>query len=117
MTQSLKHVALIIVAVMSLVLTWPHAFGWMAAGGNIFNAYDFFADAIRPGGTSAFLSLDILIVWVVYIAWVITDAPRIGAGLKWGLLFAALSYLGVCFSFPLYIVFRERHIDRNPAQG
>ncbi|WP_439620191.1 DUF2834 domain-containing protein [Hyphomonas sp.] len=115
--KSLKHLALIIVALASLILTWPYAFAWIAGGGNIFNAYDFFADAIRPGGTGAFLSVDILIVWVVYVVWVVTDAQRIGAGMKWGGLFAILSYLGVCFSFPLYIVFRERHLDRLAAQG
>lgn len=110
---SLRHAIFVIAAFAGLFLTWPYAFDWMRNGGNILNAWAFFADALRPGGTAAFLSLDILFVWGVYIVWVIGDARRIGLGSGTGVLFAVLSYLGVCFSMPLYLVRRERWLDRQ----
>jgi hypothetical protein len=58
---------------VALVLTWPHAFQWMAAGWNIFNPVAFFGDAMKPGGTAAFLSIDTAIAWLVFMVWVVFE--------------------------------------------
>jgi len=85
----------------------------MDAGGNILDPVDFFGDAIDAGGTAAFLSLDMLIAWAVFMVWVVFDAQRIGMGAKWGWFFVALSYAGVSMAFPVYLVARERFLDRH----
>ncbi len=87
----------------------------MDAGGNILNPLDFFGDAIDAGGTAAFLSLDMLVAWAVFMVWVVTDAKRIGLGTKWGWAFVALSYIGVSMAFPVYLVTRERFLDKQSA--
>ena len=55
--------------------------------------------------------------WGVFIAWVISDARRIGLGTGWGVGFALLSGLGTCFAFPLYLVKRERFLDAKAQPG
>ena len=85
----------------------------MRNGGNILNPIQFFADAIAPGGTAAFLSIDMAIAWLVFMVWVVFDARRIGMGMRWGWFFVALSYIGVSLAFPVYIVTRERYLDRR----
>ncbi len=117
MTQSIRHGFFIIIAIAALFLTWPHAIDWMRQGGNIFNPIQFFADAMKPGGTAAFLSIDMAIAWVVFMVWVVFDAGRIGLGIKWGWLFIALSFIGVSMAFPLYLVVRERFLDGRRAAG
>lgn len=104
----------VIIGVVALVTTWPHAFDWMDAGGNILNPLDFFGDAIDAGGTAAFLSIDMLVAWAVFMVWVVYDAQRIGMGAKWGWFFVALSYIGVSFTFPIYLVTRERFLNSRP---
>lgn len=112
MITNLRHAAYLIAGIVALALTWPHAFDWMDDGGNILNPLDFFGDAIDAGGTAAFLSIDMLIAWAVFMVWVVTDATRIGLGQKWGWFFVVLSYIGVSMAFPVYLVTRERYLAR-----
>jgi len=49
----------------------------------------------------------------VFLVWVFADARRIGLGARTGAAFALLSMLGICFAFPLYLVRRERWLDRQ----
>ncbi len=111
MTQNVKHGLFLVLGVVALLTTWPHAFDWMANGGNILNPVAFFGDAIKAGGTAAFLSIDMAIAWVVFMIWVVYDTQRIGMGAKWGWAFVGLSYIGVSFAFPLYLIVRERFAD------
>ena len=113
MATNIKHAVFLILGIVALIVTWPHAFDWMRAGGNILNPIDFFRDAIEAGGTAAFLSLDMLIVWIVIMIWVVFDTQRIGMGMKWGWFFVALSYIGVSFMFPVYLIVRERFLDKR----
>jgi hypothetical protein len=118
MATTIRHALYLIAGVLALLLTWPHAFQWMADGGNILNPIEFFGDAIAAGGTASFLSVDMLIAWAVFMVWVVTDSIRIGLGAKVGWLFIALSYIGVSMAFPVYLVTRERFLDRRtPPQS
>jgi hypothetical protein len=87
----------------------------MRAGNNILNFPSFFIQPYLLGGAPAFLTVDIAAAWLAYLIWVVPDAKRIGLGAKMGWLFFFLSYLGTCFAFPLYLVVRERHLDRQKA--
>ena len=113
MATNIKHAVFLRLGIVALNVTWPHAFDWMRAGGNILNPIDFFRDAIEAGGTAAFLSLDMLIAWIVIMIWVVFDTQRIGMGMKWGWFFVALSYVGVSFMFPVYLIVRERFLDKR----
>jgi Protein of unknown function DUF2834 len=116
-STNIRHAFFILAGVMALVLTWPHAFQWMAAGGNILNPIAFFGDAMAPGGTAAFLSIDMAIAWLVFMVWVVFDSKRIGLGYKWGWTFVALSYIGVSMAFPVYLVTRERFLEKHARTG
>jgi hypothetical protein len=113
MATNIRHAAYVLLGVTATLLTWPHAFDWIRAGGNILNPVQFFSDAIHAGGTAAFLSIDMAIAWLVFMIWVVSDAKRIGLGLKWGWFFVALSYVGVSLAFPVYLVTRERFLQRH----
>ena len=115
MGTNIRHAIFIALGVAAFLLTWPHAFDWMREGGNILNPVAFFGDAIAHGRTAAFLSLDILFMWLTYMIWVVFDAHRIGLGYKWGIFFLLFSYVGVSLAFPVYVVVRERFIDRRRA--
>lgn len=112
-TTNIKHGVFVVAGMVALVTTWPFAFDWMADGGNILNPLAFFGDAIDAGGTAAFLSIDMLIAWFVFMIWVVFDAKRIGLGVSRGVFFVLLSYIGVSFAFPVYLVTRERFLDRS----
>lgn len=116
-STTIRHGFFILAGVVALVLTWPHAFQWMAAGGNILNPVEFFGDAMAPGGTAAFLSIDMAIAWVVFMVWVVFDSKQIGLGYKWGWIFVALSYIGVSMAFPVYLVTRERFLEKQARTG
>jgi len=113
MATTLKHAFFVLIAFGSLFIAWPFAFDWIRDGGNILDPVPFFADVYKLGGAAAFLTVDIAVAWIAFMVWVATDAARIGLGARWGWLFVALSYLGVCFAFPLYLVVRERHLMRK----
>jgi len=115
MVTNVRHALYVTLGVVALLVTWPHAFDWMGDGGNILNPLDFFGDAVDAGGTAAFLSLDMLIAWTVFMIWVVTDARRIGMGSKAGWGFVLLSYIGVSLAFPCYLVARERFLARQQA--
>ena len=113
MTMNVRHAFFVLAGLVALVTTWPYAFDWMAAGGNILNPVEFFGDAIAAGGTAAFLSIDMAIAWLVFMVWVVFDAKRIGMGYKIGVLFVLLSYIGVSMAFPFYLVTRERYLAKQ----
>jgi hypothetical protein len=110
---NIRHACYLLAGAVALALTWPHAFQWIADGGNILNPVEFFGDAIAADGTAAFLSIDMAIAWLVFMVWVVSDSKRIGLGSKWGWLFVALSYIGVSMAFPLYLFTRERYLDKR----
>jgi hypothetical protein len=114
---NVRHGFFILIGALALLLTWPHAFDWMSHGGNIFNPIRFFGDAIKPGGTAAFLAIDMAIAWLVFMVWVVFDTKRIGMGYRWGAFFVALSYIGVSMAFPVYLVVRERYLDKRVTVG
>jgi hypothetical protein len=112
MSQTIRHGFFILLAGAALVVTWPHAFDWMRDGGNILNLPSFFIDSYRSGSAAAFLTIDIAVAWLVFMIWVVVDARQIGLGARWGWTFVLLSVLGTCFAFPLYLVLRERYVQR-----
>jgi hypothetical protein len=116
MGTNIRHAVYVALGLVALAVTWPYAFDWMGDGGNILNPLDFFGDAIDAGGTAAFLSLDMLIAWTIFMVWVVTDARRIGMRSRTGWYFLLLSYIGVSFAFPVYLVARERFLARQEAQ-
>lgn len=113
MAANVKHIFFVVIGVGSLFVVWPFAFAWMKNGGNILDPLAFFTGVFKLGGAPAFLTTDIAVCWIVFMVWVVFDAKRIGLGAKWGWLFLALSYLGTCFAFPIYLVVRERHLGRQ----
>lgn len=113
MAKNFKHAVLLLLGVGSLFVVWPFAFDWMRGGGNIMNPVSFFTDVYELGGAPAFLTVDIAVAWLAFMIWVVPDAKRIGLGAGWGWAFIGLSYLGTCFAFPVYLVVRERHLDRQ----
>ena len=110
--MSIKHLVYVVLAIVSLVWAWSHGFAWAVGGGNLLNLPSFFIDAYNSGSAAAFLTIDILAAWATFMIWVVGDARKIGLGARWGWIFVALSFLGTCFAFPLYLVLRERHLDR-----
>ena len=117
MGRTPRHALYIAAAIVSLIWAWMKGFAWIEGGGNILNLPSFFIDAYNSGDAAAFLTIDILFVWGIFIVWVISDAARIGLGTGKGILFALLSGLGTCFAFPLYLVVRERHLDSQQRAG
>lgn len=115
LSTHIRHGFFVLVGIAALFLTWPHAFDWIRSGGNILNPVQFFTDAMAPGGTAAFLSIDMAVAWIVFMVWVVFDTRRIGMGMKWGWFFVALSYIGVSMAFPVYLVARERFLDARAA--
>jgi Terpene cyclase DEP1 len=111
MTANPRHILFVMLAIGSLLAAWSHGLVWMAAGGNLFNLPSFFIDSFNSGPAAAFLTIDIVVAWAVFMIWVVGDAAKIGLGARTGWLFVALSFLGTCFAFPLYLVLRERHLD------
>jgi Terpene cyclase DEP1 len=110
--MTVRHLLYIALAVTSVVWAWSHGFAWMAAGGNLLNLPSFFVDSYRSGSAAAFLTIDIAVAWAVFMIWVLGDAAKVGLGARMGWIFIALSFLGTCFAFPLYLVLRERHLDK-----
>jgi Terpene cyclase DEP1 len=108
-----RHIIYILLAVASLIWAWSHGIAWMAGGGNLINLPSFFIDSYRSGSAAAFLTIDIAVAWGVFMIWVVGDAHEIGLGNRTGWLFVALSFLGTCFAFPLYLVVRERHLAKT----
>lgn len=117
MGTTIRHAVYLALGVAAFFLTWPYAIDWMRAGGNLLNPLEFFGDALVHGGTAAFLSLDILFMWVTFMIWVVVDAHRIGLGYKWGAFFVVFSYAGVSLAFPVYLIVRERFIDRHEPRS
>ena len=111
MSASLRHALYVTIAVAATVGAWWHGFVWIMEGGNILNLPSFFLDSYRSGSAAAFLTIDILAAWMVFLLWVVPDARRIGLGAKAGWLYFALSFVGTCFALPLYLRARERHLE------
>lgn len=113
--MAVRHALYILIAVASAAAAWRHGLAWVGEGGNLLLLPTFFLDAYRSGSAAAFLTIDILAVWIAFMIWVVPDAVRIGLGARKGWLYFGLSFIGTCFAFPLYLVARERHLARRAA--
>lgn len=114
---NLRHAIYGLIAFASTVAAWCHGIAWVQEGGNLLLLPSFFLDAYRSGSAAAFLTIDILAAWIVFMIWVVPDAARIGLGAGKGWLFLALSFVGTCFAFPLYLIARERRLARSGEAG
>lgn len=112
-----RHLLYILIAVASAAAAWFHGIAWVREGGNLLLLPTFFLDAYRSGSAAAFLTIDILAAWTVFMIWVVPDAVRIGLGARKGWFYFALSFIGTCFAFPLYLVARERHLAKAGTAG
>ena len=115
MNQNFRHPIYVILACVSAVWCWLHGWQWIAQGGDLLNLPSFFIESYQSGSAAAFLTIDIAVVWGCFMIWVVGDARRIGLGAGKGWLFIGLSFIGTCFAFPLYLVLRERHLERMGA--
>jgi hypothetical protein len=113
MARLIRQLIYLVAAVVSLVWAWSQGLAWVANGGNLINLPSFFIDAYNGSPAAGFLTVDILFVWGVFIVWVLSDAKSIGLGSRVGAGFVALSFLGTCFAFPLYLIVREHHLARS----
>lgn len=82
MATNNKHGLFIMLGIAALFLTWPQAFDRMRAGWNVLNPFAFPGDTMKPGGTSAFLGIDMAIAWLVFMIRVGSDARRTGVHYK-----------------------------------
>lgn len=112
-----RHALYVLIALVSTAAAWWHGIAWVREGGNLLLLPTFFIDAYRSGSAAAFLTIDILAAWIVFMIWVVPDAEHVGLGARKGWLYFALSFVGTCFAFPLYLVARERHLARNRSAG
>lgn len=112
-----RHALYIAIGTLSAAAAWWHGIAWVQGGGNLLLLPTFFLDAYHSGSAAAFLTIDILAVWIVFMIWVVPDAKHVGLGASKGWLYLALSFIGTCFAFPLYLVARERHLARTGAVG
>jgi hypothetical protein len=115
--MNLRHAVFLIVGIAALILIYPHSFQYMDEGGNFFNIVEFFAAGIEHGGAAAALSIEMFAVCVVFWIWVIADSHRIRLGAKWDVFFTIISYVGISFFFPLYLILRERYLARTGKAG
>lgn len=113
MSMNLRHAIYLITGIVALISLYPHAFDYMNAGGNFWNPIEFFGTGIAAGGAAAVLSTEMVAVCIVFWIWVIVDSRQIGLGTKWGVLFAIISYFGISFFFPLYLIVRERFLAKR----
>src|SRR3546814_14208002 len=79
-----RHLLYILIAVASAAAAWFHGIAWVREGGNLLLLPTFFLDAYRSGSAAAFLTIDILAAWAVFMIWVVPDAVRIGLGSRKG---------------------------------
>lgn len=112
-----RHALFVLIAILSAGAAWWNGIAWVQEGGNLLLLPTFFLDAYRSGSAAAFLTIDILAAWLVFLIWVVPDAKRIGLGARAGWVYFALSFIGTCFAFPLYLVARERHLAKAGAIG
>lgn len=111
--MAVRHALFVLIAILSTIAAWWHGIAWVQGGGNLLLLPTFFLDAFRSGDAAAFLTIDILAAWIVFMIWVVPDAKQVGLGASKGWLYLALSFIGTCFAFPLYLVARERHLAKT----
>lgn len=111
--MAVRHALFVLIAILSTIAAWWHGIAWVQEGGNLLLLPTFFLDAFRSGSAAAFLTIDILAAWIVFMIWVVPDAKQVGLGASKGWLYLALSFIGTCFAFPLYLVARERHLSKS----
>ena len=66
-----------------------------------------FADQIFSSTIAALTFADLMMCAVVFLAWLPREAARMGIRRWWPFALATLG--GLCFAFPLFLYFRERH--------
>jgi hypothetical protein len=61
---------------------------------------------------SAQLVVDLALCAVTFIGWSAVDGPRSGVQ-RWWVTIPATLLVGLCFAVPLYLLLRERALDRS----
>ena len=109
----------LLLAVVGLIWAWSHGLAfsmdWLTATPNPWNVPQFFVDffysAYVASPTAAFLTVDLLGAWFTFLVFVLPESRRLNIKVGW-VYFLLACTAGVCFAMPLFLLHRERILQR-----
>ncbi len=96
-------------AILGLVI--PQFFFFQFLDVNGFDVPRLFAQAFG-NPAAAFFSIDLILTVIAFWVFLYAEARRLPMPLAW-LFFLASLVLGPCFTFPLFLFYRQRRLDRS----
>ena len=97
--------------VLGLLIPNAPFYPWLAEHG--LDARMFVSD-LFANGVSAFFGLDVILSAIVVALFVMVEGRRIGLRRLW-IPIAAVCLVGVSLGLPLFLYFRQAHLDRASA--
>ena len=99
----------VVMCVIGTLPLWPFVH-WLQD--NTFHPLLVIHEAMQ-NGVSAAGWLDIIITYVVLIAFIVVEGRRVGMKRLW-LPILGSTFIGLSFGFPFFLWMREGHLDRSP---
>ncbi|WP_417429460.1 DUF2834 domain-containing protein [Kiloniella sp.] len=99
----------LILSILGLLATWYYNFQYFSMSESInFGPY-LKALLVNPATTA--VTVDIYFTAVVFSVWVLVESKRVG--MKYPYIYVLLCFgVGIAFSFPLFLAFREKQRER-----
>ncbi len=114
MTTTGRQYVFGILAVVGVAVTWYFNIRFMIQQGG-FSLAEFVA-ATNVNAAASSISRDLLVVVFTFVFWSFTEARRLGMRNWW--LYVVLTFgIAIAFSFPLFMLMRERKIASLEAGG
>jgi len=111
MTSKHKQIVFGIIAVIGLCATWYYNIQIMTSPEG-FSVGKFIADNY-VNAASASISNDLTVVTLLFVFWSFLESRRLAMKHWW--LYIVLTFtVAIAFAFPLFMLFRERHL--SPAE-
>jgi hypothetical protein len=104
-----------LLAAAGAVFTWYYNIQFMIEAGGAFNLAAFIRDGFaNPAAAS--LTSDVAIAAIAFLVWLPFEARRIGMRRWWAYAVLTLC-VAFAFSFPLFLLMRERRLQQLQATG
>ncbi len=110
MSSVSRQVVFGLLALVGLIATWFFNLQFIEFYGEL-KLEQFIADNY-VNAASASIANDIFVAGLTFVFWVYVESRRIGMRFWW--VYAILTFgVAIAFAFPLYLLMRERHLDKQ----
>jgi len=106
-----KQIVYLILAILGVIVPWYYNLQFLGAHDNA-GFIEFFEAVFNSSAAGASLTIDITIVYVVFVIWCVIEGRKLSMKHIWFYIVWGM-FIALASAFPLFLLMRERQLNKE----